>query len=202
MHTRLTGTLATHHIDHPDEPGVPAERLRAALPERPPPPLFRALIDAALRRGTVVQDGRWLRLPSHQVTLSPVDEHAWETVRTLIANQRFNPPRTREMVPATDLAEPELRACLHRLARLGRLVEVAHDHFFLPETVAEMASIAASLEREAGALATGAFRDRLGIGRKVAVHVLEFFDAAGVTRREQDLRRVRPERLSLFGPIG
>jgi selenocysteine-specific elongation factor len=195
IRTTLVDALSAHHRQHPDLPGLSAERLRAALPVRPPLPLFRALIEAALRRGVLLQEGPFLRLPSHAVTLSPQDERVWHAARALIAAQRFNPPRTRDMVPAIGLAEVPLRTSLKRLARLGRLVEVAHDHFFLPETVAEMAAIAAALERDAGALATAAFRDRLGIGRKVAIQVLEFFDAAGVTRRHGDTRRVRPERL-------
>ena len=44
-----------------------------------------------------------------------------------------------------------------------------------------------------------AFRDRLENGRKVAIQILEFFDRAGVTIRSGDTRRVRPERLALFG---
>ena len=194
-HTALVDALAAHHRDHPDLPGLSADRLRAAMPVRPPLALFRALIEAALRRGAVVQEGPFLRLPSHSVTLSPLDERVWEAARELIAAQRFNPPRTRDMVSEIGIAEVQLRTSLRRLARLGRLVEVAHDHFFLPGAVAEMAAIAAALERDAGTLATGAFRDRLGIGRKVAIQVLEFFDAAGITRRRGDARRVRLERL-------
>jgi selenocysteine-specific elongation factor len=196
----LLDALAAHHRDHPDLPGLAAEKLRSALPVRTPLPLFRALIEAALRRGALVQEGPSLRLPSHTVRLSPQDERVWEHARTLIAAQRFNPPRTRDMVPDIGLTEVQLRASLKRLAHRGRLVEVAHDHFFLAETVAEMAAIAAALERDAGTLATAAFRDRLGIGRKVAIQVLEFFDAAGVTRRIGDARRVRPERCFSSAP--
>src|ERR1019366_9213436 len=106
---------------------------------------------------------------SHQLALSPQDEHIWDAVQGLIAAQRFSPPRTRDMVAPTGIAEPALRAALHRIARLGHLVEVAHDHFYLRETLAELASIAAALERDTGAIAVAAFRDRLGIGRKVAI---------------------------------
>jgi selenocysteine-specific elongation factor len=200
LHAALTEVLAVHHREHPDQPGLPPERLRAAMPERPPLPLFQALLEAALRRGAVRQHGPWLHLPSHQAVLSPQDERLWEVVRVLIAAQRFSPPRTRDMVGPTGVAEPALRAALHRIARFGRLVEVAHDHFFLRETLAEMVSIAAGLERDGGAVTAAAFRDRLGIGRKVAIQVLEFLDTAGVTRRDGDARRVRPERSALFGP--
>jgi selenocysteine-specific elongation factor len=35
-----------------------------------------------------------------------------------------------------------------------------------------------------------AFRDRIGIGRKVAIQILEFFDRVGYTRRSGDDHRI------------
>ena len=95
-----------------------------------------------------------------------------------------------------------MRAALKRVQRMGRLIEVAPDQFFLSETVAEMASIAAAIAEAgpAGTLTAAEFRDRLANGRKVAIQVLEFFDRAGVTVRVGDERRVRTDRLGMFGP--
>jgi selenocysteine-specific elongation factor len=97
--------------------------------------------------------------------------------------------------------EPAMRVMMKRLQRMGRLIEVAPDQFFLSETVGELAAIAASItEADATGMLTAAkFRDRLSNGRKVAIQILEFFDRAGVTVRIGDERRVRADRLGLFG---
>jgi selenocysteine-specific elongation factor len=92
-----------------------------------------------------------------------------------------------------------MRATLKRLVRMGQVIEVAPDHFFLRTTVAEMAGIAASATDAEGLLTAAAFRDRLDNGRKVAIQILEFFDRAGVTIRIGDARQVRADRLGLFG---
>jgi len=65
-----------------------------------------------------------------------------------------------------------------------------------------MVAIAADIAAAdaAGTLTAAQFRDRLANGRKVAIQVLEFFDRAGVTVRTGDERRVRGERLGMFGP--
>ena len=78
----------------------------------------------------------------------------------------------------------------------------APDQFFMSETVAEMAAIAAELAatQPISTLTAAVFRDRLENGRKVAIQVLEFFDRAGVTVRIGDERRVRTDRLGMFGP--
>ncbi len=91
-----------------------------------------------------------------------------------------------------------MRATLKRVQRVGRLIEVAPDQFFLSETVAEMLDIAATIAGT-GVLTAAEFRDRLSNGRKVAIQVLEFFDRAGVTVRVGDERRIRTDRLGMFG---
>ncbi len=167
----MSRCLADHHAAAPDQPGLQPERLRLALPGRLPSPAFRAVLETALRRGEVEQDGPWLRLPAHRATLSPEDERAWHRLCELLAAERFRPPRTRDLARALSIPEPAMRAMLKRLQRMGRLVEVAHDHFFPRETVADMAGIAAALaEADPGGVLTAArFRDALANGRKVAI---------------------------------
>jgi selenocysteine-specific elongation factor len=193
--------LAEYHVAAPDQPGLQLERLRMATPGRPPAEAFRVVIESLLRRGAVEQDGPWLRLPTHRATLSAQDERLWQHARELIAADRFRPPRTRDLARMLAVPEAPARAMLKRVQRMGRLIEVAPDQFFLSETVAEMAGIAASISHDAGTLTAAAFRDRLANGRKVAILVLEFFDRAGLTMRRGDERQVRTDRLSMFGQV-
>jgi selenocysteine-specific elongation factor len=151
----------------------------------------------------VVIDGPWLRLPGHEVRLSAEDERLWRLIEAAIRNERFRPPRVRDLATALDVEEEEMRNLMRRLVRLGRVVEVAHDHYFLRGTVAEMIRIAGDIAETApGAEITAAvFRDRIDSGRKVAIQILEFFDRQGVTIRRGDRRRVRPDRLTYFGDV-
>ena len=194
--------LAAHHAAAPDQPGLQLERLRLATPGRPPASAFRAVLELQFRAGAVEQDGPWLRLPTHRATLSIQDERIWRNARELIEADRFRPPRTRDLARALTVSEAAMRATLKRVQRMGRLIEVAPDQFFLSETVAEMLGIAASIAAAdtAGTLTAAGFRDRLANGRKVAIQILEFFDRAGVTVRIGDERRVRNDRVGMFGP--
>ena len=203
LRTGVVDRLAAHHVAMPDQPGLQLDRLRMAMPGRPSQAAFRAIIESLFRRGVVEQDGPWLRLSSHRATLSAQDERVWQQARELIVTDRFRPPRTRDLARALSVPEAAMRTTLKRVQRMGRVIEVAPDQFFLSETVAEMAAIAASIASTdaAGTLTAAAFRDRLENGRKVAIQILEFFDRAGVTVRIDDERRVREDRLGLFGAL-
>ena len=85
-----------------------------------------------------------------------------------------------------------MEALLRRFERFGRLVGVASNRFFLPETIVALGEIAHELamrSEEAGFTAAE-FNKRSGIGRNLTIIVLEYLDAIGVTRRAGDLRHV------------
>lgn len=194
--------LSAFHADNPDLPGLGFERLRLALEPRLPAPILRALLQSQALAGRVSMDGAWARLAEHEVRLQPDDEATWRRVAPLISDaERFRPPRVRDIAHELDIGEPDVRRLMKLLGRMGKVDEVAHDHFFLRSTVAEMTAIAADIAASApqGQFPAALFRDRLDNGRKVAIQILEFFDRHGVTLRRGDLRRINRHRLDLFG---
>ena len=119
----------------------------------------------------------------------------------LIARERFQPPRVRDISTDLGLSEHSVRRACKALARLGDFVEIARDHFFLRAAVVEMAIIADTLTRSSatGLFSAAEYRDRLDNGRKVAIEVLEYFDGRGLTRRADDMRRVVKSPDLVFG---
>ncbi|MDP2372765.1 selenocysteine-specific translation elongation factor [Reyranella sp.] len=192
----IVDTLKAFHEAKPDAPGLQPERLRVTLKKRWPIPVFRILLDREVRAKKVTVDGPFLRIPGHSLTLGPKDEALWNKVAAELRRERFKPPRVRDFAQAYSVPEPDMRRLLQRLARIGRVVEVAPDQYFLRPVVAEMIGIAHAFGRD---FTAAEFRDKLDNGRKVAILILEFFDRHGVTVRRGDLRRVVPQKLEQYG---
>lgn len=190
-------TLAAFHKSNADAPGLQPERLRVALTQRFPSPVFQALLEREVAARTVTIDGGFARLPGHSLKLGARDEALWKKMSAELTRERFRPPRVRDFAQAYGETEPNVRKVLRQLARLGRVVEVAPDQFFLRPVVAEMIAIADSLGPD---FTAAQFRDRLDNGRKVAILILEFFDRHGITLRRGDLRRTVPAKLQQYGP--
>jgi selenocysteine-specific elongation factor len=197
----LSATLNAFHTDNPDLPGIGRERLRLQLDPRLPAPAFAvALVDLA-RAGELKLDGAWVGAPGHEVRLTAQDAMAWANIKPLLGDRgRFRPPRVRDLAEILTIPEAQVRRLLKLVGRMGKVDEVAHDHFFLRATVAEMVDIAIDLANNAanGQFTAAQFRDRLDNGRKVAIQILEFLDRHGVTLRRGDLRRINKYRLDLF----
>jgi selenocysteine-specific elongation factor len=195
----IVDSLKAYHGARPDAPGLQPERLRLALTKRWPPAVFKTLLDQEIKARTVMVDGAFLRLPGHSLVLGARDEALWHKISAELARDRYKPPRVRDFATAHGVAEPEMRKLLQRLAKVGRVVEVAPDHYFLRPAVAEMIGIAHAFDRE---FTAADFRDKLDNGRKVAIQILEFFDRNGITIRRGDLRRTVPQRIARFGSLG
>ncbi|MGR2738456.1 selenocysteine-specific translation elongation factor [Billgrantia sp. Q4P2] len=196
LQDRLVETVADNHEREPSMLGTERGRLaRQTIPQLPEA-ISRELIERLIERGALAAHGPFVALPGHCATLSEADETLWRQLETHIATAPFQPPRVRDLAASESLGEASLdeariREVLIACARLGRLYQVRRDHFYTAETVTEMATIVQTLQQEHGRIRAAAFRDRIGTGRKLAIHILEFFDRVGYTRRVGDERVIR-----------
>ena len=188
---KIQAALAGEHARAVDLPGVERERLRRLTLPTLARPAFDALVGQLLAAGSVSQTNAWLHLPGHRVHLAAGDRDLWQRLKPLLDAAPHNPPRVRDVARATGYGEEGVRALFKRVARLGEAYPVAHDHYFTAAAVADLARRVAVLDGRHGMVRAAALRDEIGGGRKVAIHILEFFDRIGDTRRVRDTHRLR-----------
>jgi selenocysteine-specific elongation factor len=123
-----------------------------------------------------------VRLASHRVEVSGPDAALWKRIEPLLEQAALRPPTLTELAVQCSTDVKKLEAALSRLARHGKVVRVSKNRFFLPAAVQELEQIAAGMEE----ITAASFRDRSGIGRNLAIEVLEFFDRTRFTRRVGD----------------
>jgi selenocysteine-specific elongation factor len=85
---------------------------------------------------------------------------------------------------------PELRQAFETLVASGELSKVG-DFVYLGSHVAALRAQLEEVLRRQPSVTVAQFRTLTGISRKYAVPLLEYFDAAGVTRRDGDRRVLR-----------
>jgi selenocysteine-specific elongation factor len=138
----------------------------------------RALLDELAERAEITMDGGRARAAG---TADPYDDHPF--VRT-VRDGWFSPPD----VSASAVTRNDVR----ELVRRGHLVE-RDGVVFHRDAVEAAAGVAAQLlaGRPHG-YTMGEFRDALGTTRKHALPLAALLDAAGVTRRRDDVRIAGP----------
>lgn len=192
LRAAVLATLKAWHVRLPAAPGPDEARLRRGLPDRISPVLFNAVLLDLVREGQVAREGASLRLAGHRAAMSAEDSALWERVRPLLEEGDLRPPRLRELAEALEMDLKPVEAFMARAARLGLVLRVADNRYYPPEAMARLGAIAEALaaENADGLFDAAAFRDRSGIGRNLAIKVLEFFDKTGFTRRTGEGRRI------------
>lgn len=187
----LLTALAGEHERAPDMPGVERDRLRRLTLPTLSRAAFDNLLAEPLADGRITQTHAWLHLPEHRIQMATADRDLWLTLKPLLDAVPYCPPRVRDIAKATGIGEESVRSLFKRVARIGEAYPVAHDHYFTAEAVADLAHRVAAIAARDGLTRAAALRDEIGGGRKVAIHILEFFDRIGYTRRVRDTHVLR-----------
>lgn len=195
--------LAAYHAANPERPGMPEDLLRLALEPRMSKRQVGALVAMLTPLGKVIGQAGHVRLASHSSSLGPADQRLWERIEKLIGTgpERYRPPQVRELSEMVGQPIAAIRKLLKTMSRMGILVEVASDRFFLKNALRELGTMAQELSAasETKTFTAAEFRDRAGSGRNVGIQILEHFDRRGLTLRQGDVRRVVKEPAVVFG---
>uniref|UniRef100_UPI0036DEF119 selenocysteine-specific translation elongation factor n=1 Tax=Photorhabdus sp. RM322S TaxID=3342825 RepID=UPI0036DEF119 len=185
---KLLQVLAEYHQQHADQLGLGRARLkRMALPTLNEA-LVYTLINLLLRDGQLKQSHGWLYLPEHGLAFSDEQAKLWQRVAPYFTD---DPWWVREL--ASDLKEEEatIRSLLKKSAQLGHITAIVPDRYYCSQRIQQFAELIRKFNQNHGAITAADFRDELGIGRKLAIQILEFFDHSGFTRRQAESHILR-----------
>jgi len=193
--------LATWHENYSDRFGPAENALRLTFEKPPRPALFDELIADLAASGDLVSANRQVRLPDHQPVMADKDKKLWGIVRPALEQGGLQPPAVHDLAGDLGLAPEPLFGFLRRAAAQGLVLHIGKNRFLLPHAVCELGEIAESLALtiEGGMITAGAFRGESGIGRNLAIEVLEHFDKAGFTKRTGDARSILKPAAQIFG---
>jgi selenocysteine-specific elongation factor len=188
--------LDRYHAQYTDRLGPSVAQLRRSLGRHVLEDAFTGLIDALTADGTIASDGMLLHRPDQKATLAPDDQKLWDMIAPLLSETPHQPPVVHDLAREVGISPDQVARTLRRAAALGLVVQASKNRFFESSALATLATVFEDVAREAAdGVSPGAFRDRAGMGRNLAIEVLEFFDRAGLSRREGNVRRLlRPAR--------
>lgn len=187
----VIAALKACHEAAPASAGATEQEIGEQLRQRLHPALLAALSEHLLQAKQLERAGGVWRLPGHELKRSPADEAMWQRVRPLLDKKDFKVPVVHDVHTQLNINLKLLEAFLQRSVKQGYVIKVSDKRYFLPETMSAFEDIVQQLGvRTAAGFSVADFRDQSGIGRNAVVEILEYFDGAGLTRREGAVRKV------------
>ncbi len=178
----IVAALCDYHRRYPLRPGMPRAQLRQAMLPRGDARTSQALVELMVEHGVLAVAGEHVSLPSFTPSLSATQEQqAAELLRSLELGG-FEPE------PLT-VRDAEL---LHYLHDRGDIVVVSPELAFSSGAVRRATeALRRHLVSGEQGITVAEVRDLLDTSRRFALAILNHLDAAGITRRDGDLRYLR-----------
>ena len=204
--TQITDSITPHlqafHKAQPQATGEETETLRKKLAPELSADAFGTILRTLADARKIETSGSIARLPAHSTTANSADETMWQLVKPALDAAGFAAPQIKDLALQLKLKEPIVKDFLYRKAKSGEIYRVTPDRFYTKGTVAKLAATAqATAQAQPTGIFTAAqYRDWTGVGRGLAIEILEFMDTLGVTQRIGDTRKMRKDFVPILGP--
>lgn len=153
--------------------------------------LRQAVLSELIRNGHLVREGDRVRRPLHVATFRLSEKVIWERIAPLL-QPPVGPMPVHDIAGTLRLQVSVVRRVLEISQRARLAVRISTNRYLPTALYERMVALAQTLADEStdGLFDAAAYRDRISLGRKVAVELLEHFDSVGFTNRSGNLRRI------------
>jgi len=185
--TRLAEVVRRYHEEHPLDPGMSLQALRAAVgTPAPPSAVTDAVLELAVKSGQLEVAGSVARQPRWRPALDARATDASEKLARRLADARWQVPTVAEL--EREFPGFPVRALLSHFARTGTVEPIDAERYAAKGALAEFRAALEAALAELGSATPAELRDRFGLTRKYLIPLLEWADRRGVTRRAGDAR--------------
>ncbi len=188
---RLLDAVAAYHRAEPLLEGLPREEARERLFGRAPPAVFDRVVQELVAAKRLIARDR-LALTSHEISLSPGEAHARDTIEAVFLAGGLRPPDL-ATVPAVTSLQPQVADRMVQLLVRQKVLVRVETLLFHRDALQQLKEGIAALKaagRGETTVDVSSFKERHGISRKFAIPLLEYLDRERVTRRRGDVRVV------------
>ena len=143
--------------------------------------LVLLLIEKMRESGDILSHHGWLHLPDHKAGFSEEQQAIWQKAEPLFGDE---PWWVRDLAKTDGTDEQAMRPRYYgQAAQQGIITAIVKDRYYRNDLIVEFCQSDPRISIRTGIDPAADFRDRLGVGRKLAIQILEYFDRIGFTRR-------------------
>ena len=183
--------LEAFHADNPLRGGISREELRSRAgnaQER----VFAQLLTILEAAGVVRSEKDQVRLAAHSIRLSPEQQRVVDGLEADFRRAGATPPSPEEALGRLGVKGTERHELFQLLVADRRLLRVKESLYFHVEALQTIQDKLVGHLREKKDIGPADMKDLLGVTRKYAIPLMEYFDGQRVTVRQGERRVLRP----------
>ncbi|MBI5888425.1 MAG: selenocysteine-specific translation elongation factor [Deltaproteobacteria bacterium] len=151
---------------------------------------FKECLDVMITQGMIKRDGKAVALAGHCPRAAGQDAQIEAAVMALFQSGGFT-ARSMDEIRGLAFKPEDAARVFGYLVKRGVVVKIKEGVYMSGKAVNDAKERLCAHIMEKGPIKAAEFRDILGVGRKLAIEILEYFDRERVTLRQGDLRVLR-----------
>ena len=190
LRAQTLGLLEAFHAENPLRAGISREELRSRAgnaQER----VFTQLLTSLEAEGVVRSEKDQVRLVSHIIRLTPEQQRVVSGLDVEFARAGAAPPSPEEALAKLGVKGTERHELFQLLVAERRLVRVKESLYFHAEALGVVQAKLVAYLQQKKEIGPGDMKDLLGITRKYAIPLMEYFDTQRITVRQGEHRVLR-----------
>ena len=183
---RLVQELTKFHAENPMRIGAEEDELLGRVEAKKD--LFAAALAKLTEDGAVQRRGSVIALTGREAEISDADQQLCRRIESMLREAHLTAPSPDELAGALGQSRDRVDRILRLLADRGAVVELDRKVVMHQQAIESASKVAIELFGRKGGFTTMEFRDALGVSRKYAVPLLDYFDTISLTVRSGNRR--------------
>jgi selenocysteine-specific elongation factor len=185
---KIENLLIDFHGKNPEQPGLSKNALLQRFDKNINPQAFDVLVLEAQKQGKAHAAGGIVSHPKAGAHLQQTETQAAEALLQLLQNGAATPLLVQDLFKTADIHSGVGQRALNALEKQGNVVRINKDIYYEKNAFDDLLNKAKNYLGKHQRASAADLKETMGLSRKYAIPLLEYLDAACITRREGDMR--------------
>ncbi len=186
----LLKVLNEFHLKNPLKLGIGKEELRTRVFKASKVKIFDELLNIYIKKDMISVVNQFVALSQFEIALTKDQQNKKDILLKTFLEAGYTPPNNNDLFAKLQLGNKDKELVTYLLAS-GELVKLDEGLMIHSKWLGDAKSRLQAHFESHDTVELGEFRDLLGTSRKVAVLILEYFDAVKFTIRHENQRRLK-----------
>ena len=191
LENKLISFIQGYLEKNPHRMFIPYEELRSWFLRLADNQILRTVLDGLLEKRVIHRKNSDVSLVGYEAKMRPKDQELIQKIENVFKRSEFAPPLEEEIRLKQGVDAKHFKNMMHSLFERGVLVRLSKKVVFHRDSVESARKIVLEQLEENQHITVAELRDKLKLSRKYATAILEYFNAIGLTKREQDVHILR-----------
>jgi selenocysteine-specific elongation factor len=190
---KLLGIVGDYYNGAPYRLFMPSSSLQSKFVTLADKQIYDRIIEDLCSRQILTRKDSRIGISTHEIKWQPGEREGAGRIEALFRDAHFATPALEDALAELRLPRKLFESLLEYLMDQDLLVKIDEKIVYHRDSFLAARNILVEYLKKNGSITASEFRDKLGVTRRYAIPLLEYFDGTSLTRREGDYRVLRQQ---------